>query len=406
MINFTDLQIEIIYLKNQGELPNNEIADRLNCNAGYVGRVWKIYTDSQNIKNDEAGEYNISIAKLFKQKQKMQDQQRYERKIRNTVRLENTITEYTKSLIEVVKNQSLNIKIKKHPQINTKISAIFQLSDLHLNELISIPDNKFDFNVAAKRLRKYVIESMRIFDAYKITDIVIAMTGDIINSDRRLDELLNMSTNRSRATILAVLLIEQVIVELASKYNIKMVSISGNESRVQDEFGSSEIMMSYNYDYNVFEILKLIFRNSEIEFIDANPTEQVINVNGRNILLIHGNQLKGEQTQSVQKIIGKYSMHKIKIDYVIFGHLHETRIGEYYARSSSLCGSNAYSDSDLQLISRASQNIHIIEPDSIHTMKIDLQNTKGFVGYNIVKKLEAYNAKSHDKIKRYRIPKI
>lgn len=405
-MNFTDLQIQIIYLKQKG-VKNKDIADRLNCDLSYIGRVMKMYDGQTDLVKDPDGEFIIEASKIYRQKQKLMDQQRIERKIREKIRRENAVSEYTKELVELIKTRTFNeFDIKNHSEINKETSAIIQVSDLHLNELIALPDNKFDFKVAARRLRKYAIESMRILDAYNITDIVIAFTGDLINSDRRLDELLNMSTNRAKASLLTVLLLEQFILELSKKYNIKIASISGNESRMDKEWGSSEAIMSYNYDWNINEILKLVFRNSPIEFVDCDPTEQVINVCGQNFLLIHGNQLKGECTQAVQKIVGKYSIRKVHINYVIFGHLHESRIAEYYARSSSLCGANAYSDRDLQLISRASQNIHIVQRDSINTIKIDLQNANDYEGYDIDKTLEAYNAKSYDKIKRLRVPKI
>jgi hypothetical protein len=52
------------------------------------------------------------------------------------------------------------------------------------------------------------------------------------------------------------------------------------------------------------------------------------------------------------------------------------------------------------LISKASQNIFIINAKAkdIHGMKVDLQSTEGYVGYNIDKELEAYNSKSVSKL--------
>ena len=76
------------------------------------------------------------------------------------------------------------------------------------------------------------------------------------------------------------------------------------------------------------------------------------------------------------------------------------RIADLYARSSSLCGANAYSDHTLQLSSRASQNIHFVGDNSINSMKIDLQEYSSYTGYDIDKYLEAYNAKSASKSKQ------
>ena len=64
-----------------------------------------------------------------------------------------------------------------------------------------------------------------------------------------------------------------------------------------------------------------------------------------------------------------------------------------------MVGSNDYSDKKLNLISKASQNIHIIyDKNRRDSIKIDLQNTDEIEGYNIDKSLEAYNPKSSSKL--------
>ena len=86
------------------------------------------------------------------------------------------------------------------------------------------------------------------------------------------------------------------------------------------------------------------------------------------------------------------------IDFVIFGHYHSARLGDTYARSSSISGANVFSDDKLQLVSRASQNIHIFyNANDRDSIKIDLQSTANVEGYPIERSLEAYNIKSAEK---------
>lgn len=336
-------------------------------------------------------------SKLEKQKQKLQDQQRIERKIRNKIRTENALSDITRELCIIFENRTVEYNIPIHDIDEKSKIGIFQLSDIHFNELIDIHGNKFDFGIASKRLHKYVIEAKKMFKCNNIQQIVIAMTGDLLNSDRRIDELLNMSTNRARATALASIILEQVIVDLAMDFDVTVTYVTGNESRASEYMGSTDIMVSDNYDVTIFEMLKAMLRNTNIKFIDGSVGEKVIGVNGKNILLMHGHQLKGNISKQSQQIKGKYSDRDIKIDYILFGHIHECLIADFYARSSSLCGANAYSDSTLQLTSRASQNIHFVSCDSINSMKIDLQEYDDYIGYEIDESLEAYNAKSISK---------
>ena len=58
-------------------------------------------------------------------------------------------------------------------------------------------------------------------------------------------------------------------------------------------------------------------------------------------------------------------------------------------------GANAFSEYGLHLLGRASQNIFLCWPDGgIDGVKVDLQNTDGIEGFDIIDMLAAYNAKS------------
>ena len=164
----------------------------------------------------------------------------------------------------------------------------------------------------------------------------------------------------------------------------------------------SDIMATDNYDWTIFNFLKCLFRGSPgIKFLaDGDPIEQGVKVGNKNILLMHGHSIKGKIEKAVQSIKGKYTAEGIIIHYIIFGHKHSSRIGDVYSRGSSIVGANAYSDRELQLISRASGNIHIVySSDRIDSVKIDLQHTEHIEGYDIEKELEAYNAKSSERIR-------
>lgn len=342
--------------------------------------------------------------KLAKQKQRYQDLNRIERKsFREQARVENAIFEYSKELKKVFKNHKLpSFVYTKSKTKKSDATGIIHFSDLHLNELINLPMNKYDFNVASQRVKFLVNEAKEYFTMKNIKVVLVAFTGDLMNSDRRLDELLAEATNRSKATFLAVSILEQAILDLSKDFKVTVVSVIGNESRVGKDVGWEESVASDNYDYTIYNILKLIFRGSNVRFLNGNSVEQVVEVSGQNVLLIHGNQLKKNSVeQAIQKIKGKYTARGIHIDFVLYGHLHSARIGDSYARSSSLCGANAYSDSALQLESRASQNLHLFFKDKTRqSIKIDLQNVDGIKGYPINKELESYNAKSLSKAKK------
>ncbi len=338
--------------------------------------------------------------RLSKNRQKQQDLNRIERKsFREHARIENPLIEYNKELIEVIKNSTIDLKTKEHKSIQDEAVLLVQLSDLHFNELISLPHNKYDFTIAGKRLKKLAKKIKEESTLYKVKNIFIAMTGDLMNSDRRLDEMLNQATNRSNATYLSYCLLAQFILDLNQIANIHIASVSGNESRIKDEVGYSDIIATDNYDFTILNMLKVGLGDKKgIEFIGGDPSELVVGVAGQNVLLMHGEGLETDTQKKIQQVVGKYIPRKQMIDFVVYGHVHSPYITDYSARSGSMAGSNDYNEKALFLVSKASQNIHLFFKDrSIDSKKIDLQYTNGD-GYNIEKSLEAYNTKSAGKL--------
>lgn len=337
--------------------------------------------------------------KLQKQKQSYQDINRIERKtFREYARVENAVSEYNKELIKVFDKHQLTKSTKKHKE-KSKAVGVIQFSDVHFNELVNLKHNQYDFSIASARCKLFVSKAIQYFEAFGISNVLLVQSGDLLNSDRRLDELLSMATNRSKATFLAVDIMQQVIVHLNKHFNVSVCMVTGNESRVKKDWGWSTIIATDNYDFTIFETLRYIFKDTHIKFIDGDPTELVVNVAGQNLLILHGNGAvkKTGIESSINQIMGRYKMRGTRVDYVIFGHIHSARVGDNYARSSSMVGANDYSEKALNLSGRASQNCYIFyENGNRDGIKIDLQNYT--TGYDINKSLESYNAKSSSKL--------
>jgi predicted phosphodiesterase len=344
------------------------------------------------IADKDIVEYNIRLAK---QKQKFQDLNRIERKsFREDSRQENALVEYNTEIIKLLKRESLNTKLSKKKH-NTESVIVIQLADLHLNELVELESNKYDFDIASKRLQKYAYKVKEYIKFHKANKVLIAITGDLINSDRRLDELMAAATNRAKATFLGVHLLKHFILDINEIAEVQVCCVTGNESRVNQELGWVNLVSSDNYDFTIFEMLRLLL--PDINFLRGDALELVVEINGKNMLVIHGHQLSKMDSNVVGKVISKYSAKGVIIDFIICGHLHETMIRDNIARSASLVGSNSYSENALNLSGTAAQNIYCFTDDGRHDVRIDLQETKGWDGYNIKEELFAYNAKSAQK---------
>jgi len=386
-------QDEILYLFNEGKSYyeiSRRIIDKycLDVSPDYFRKrvkeilIWKL-------SDKEIVESNV---KLSKQAQKLRDLNRIQNKsFREYARIENALEGYNKELIKLLKKESTNLKVKKYKE-DTEAAILVHLTDTHFNELVELRNNKYDFNIASKRLQKFSVQIKKYAKLFKIKNILVGITGDLMNSDRRLDELTSMSTNRAKATFLSVALIKTFLLELNKIANITVACVTGNESRVKQELGWVDIVASDNYDFTIFEMLRHLL--PDMKFLTGDALEIIVNIGNQNVLLIHGHQLGKMDSNQQSKVIAKYAAKNIIIDFIICGHLHSTMITDNLSRGSSLVGSNAYSENALNLTGRAAQNIYIFTKEGRHDISIDLQDTLNYEGYDIKKELEAYNAKS------------
>jgi predicted phosphodiesterase len=282
--------------------------------------------------------------------------------------------------------------------------GVIHISDTHFNEIIDLPHNKYDFSIASSRLKKLSSEAMSLFKSKNISNIKIVFSGDLINSNRRADEIMSACTNRSTAMVIASDILSKFIKELSNEFIIDVHYVVGNESRVGDELTFSSSSAYDNYDYMINQLIKARFDCVDnVTFHEPiDPNEDIVNIGGMKFLVLHGFNIKHNNMESgIQQLIGKYASQGVLIDYVLCGHVHATRISNNFSRSASLCGANAYSDVFLGLSSKASQNIFVVNPlsKSVNATCVDLQNADNYIGYDFHELEYAYNPKSVLKVK-------
>lgn len=354
---------------------------------------------------DTDEEVTDDLVKLSAQKQRLTDINNVIKKEnRESYRLYNSLDEIYREYTILLKSCPLaDFKIEhivRTPEDKPKW-GVLQLSDIHAGETIDPREsngNCFDFIVFSKRLQKFIDRSRIAFRAAGVTNVLIAGTGDWINSDRRLSEKLVSATTRIRSALLTTYLIQQAIIDLSKDFTIAFAGVVGNESRVfEDNFDTADVLAADNYDYLIYEQLKMLFSGKPVAFPELqNHVNDVVKLpNGFNVLLTHGTFFKNSPDRSLPKIVQNYTLQGIPIHMALCGHIHSAAVGDIVSRSASLCGGNSYSTNDLGCASRASQNIYIINDDlGYDGIKIDLQNTDGYNGYNIIPQLEKYNVRS------------
>lgn len=344
-----------------------------------------------------------SNVKYRKEKQKQQDINRVERKtFREYARIENAVSEYGRALTDTLTEYGQSLSLyNPTPVVDYESDEVgmIQLTDNHLNNMIDLPHNKFDIVIASRRLYKLYRESILMFKARGIKKVVVAFTGDLLSSTKRLDDLLTQANNRSKSTFVAVELYKNLLLQLSEDFHVSVVSVLGNESRVGEEMPFSNEGLSDNYDLMIVGMLKTLFEssgNQNIEFGSINEVETVIEVKGNKILLTHDVPKSSATQKNAQSLVGMKYLQGTPIDYVITGHIHSTMNQPFTFRSGSLCGANSYSDNALHLASKASQNLYFIGRGYMNALSIDLQETTEEM-FDISEKVMEYDYKTLSK---------
>ena len=330
-----------------------------------------------------------TLIKLAKTKQRQADVMRVERKyFREKSRIVNALEEYSESLLKVFRSKNLSGLTQVHQNVQGEYEGVIHLSDLHINEQVLLANNKFDVDIASKRIQKHVQHAKRVFKAYGVSKVIFAFTGDLMNSNRRPDELLLNATNRANATFVAVDILQQAILDINEDFNVECANVTGNESRIEKDVGWINEIAQDNFDFVIYNTLAYLFKGSKGVYFhgpDDTFVEKVIEVAGQKFLLLHGhNGFARDTDKKIAAKYGQYAQKGIFINYTIFGHIHSAVISDLFARSSGLPGSNNYSQNALDLAGKASQNIYVVGRNGeIHGMKVDLQDVKGYNGYNV-----------------------
>lgn len=361
---------------------------------------------SEGLDGDsELIEENVRLAK---QKQRLQDMNRIERKSwREQTRYENAVSAYGKSLVEEMQKygKGLTDKINLNPLVKVDRAdkcGVIQLTDLHGNEEVNMPNNKYNFTVLSKRLKKLIDESLKYFEFRGVNRVLFTLTGDLLNSDRRLEELMAMSTNRSKASVLMAHLITQAILDVRNRgYEVSVVSVLGNESRVNQEMSFSNESISDSYDFTIVSMAKIAIEAMNVKgitFLSIDQMETVVQIGSQHWLVTHDVAKVTSSPAKTQSTMGRFAWNGTPINYIIGGHLHSANITDVSARSGSMVGSNAYSEHSLNMAGRASGICYSVEGNDRFSQYIDLQHADN-EGYEVESKLIAYNVKSHAKTK-------
>lgn len=343
------------------------------------------FTESKYRKNYSAFQkmYDANLDTLTdfgKYSETINEQKRELEKERRKLQTEKT--EYNKWLrenardemiFESIQNAISNLEPLFHPtfvpQINKNKEYLLCFGDTHygaeyeLRGLSGEIINAYSPEIFEQRMWKLLDEVIEICNKENITTLSISDHGDSVDGILRVSQLMKLRYGVIDSTIKYAEFISNWLNELTKYVRIRYQSTFGNHDQLRLLGQPKNTFTDENMGKVISAFIKCRLENNpNFEFID-NPTGYVfMNLCGYNLLGIHG------EFKNMEKAIHEFSkMYGYKIDYLIAGHLHHSKVQDVGSTSKvinipSIIGTDPYAQS-LGKVSDSGANLFVFEED-------------------------------------------
>lgn len=259
----------------------------------------------------------------------------------------------------------LKLEYKEIKDSEKKMIAV--LSDLHIGALVDLDINTYNYEVAVNRLNTYANRIITKCKEQNITNVYVMNLGDVIeHSNMRYSQGYNVEFTYSDQIVKSSdLIIKFLLLLVENDLKITYAGIAGNHDRVDGDknkgLNGDHAVKSINYSIQSF------INNSKIQninYVQAQDYKHSFEINGKNILALHGDL----DNRNDANVLAKHSdIDSINYDVVLMGHYHTREIKElgnnkFLLMSGSLKGADEYSDK-LRKLSAPSQSYYIIDKD-------------------------------------------
>lgn len=319
--NFKDYKIRLCKNKDVYNLSWNMVADLLNSvsgnnfNESTYRKWWKAYQEGFDDKDKQNKNMNLDKIEVEKEKIKMYDQRRgYKKLLRENARFEN--------LLDIVSNSLKNIEPIKYQPIfvNTEITdndIFVGLNDIHYGANIDNYWNKYNPEIAKKRLEKYLYKIIEIGILHKSENCYVCCNGDLISGNiHKTIEVSNCENLVEQIKGVSELL-SWFLSRLCERFNLVYLSVvPGNHSRVGKKDDSLKDERLDNLIPWYIESRLSNINNFKIIKNNIDSTMNMVNIRGKNYVNVHGDYDNFSNIQKTIDMIGEdvYCVH--------FGHKH------------------------------------------------------------------------------------
>jgi hypothetical protein len=341
-----------VYQKSLGRLPSADtyadkvVTSKLNSYKGLVGEVAYHKREAQNyLREIRKGKRDITDGVLF---------------------IEEVAMEVRNVLSQVEWEDIMNTTFSPvEDKDGTRM--ILCLTDWHIGAVVDVEGNKYNFEVAQRRIHDAVDQAMALAIVNKVYRIDVVYQGDILeHSYMRNSQAYHAEFPVSRQMALGGRLMIEVLSKLSDKFFTTYRGFAGNHDRMNgnknDNIDGDTGMVVVN---EIVEQFITASKKDNLMYVDTHHFHaRLMDVNGRNFKFVHGDLEKKADTK---KIADHGSRDKVHYDAIVYGHFHhylvlEVGVDRFEIRVGSTKGSDDFSEK-LGLGSAPSQTAILVRPN-------------------------------------------
>lgn len=244
------------------------------------------------------------------------------------------------------------------------VSLCEHFTDVHYGavQAASEIENFGEYNpdIARERIHRFgtkILEwTVTLRQSYKIDELVVLFTGDLVSGDIQRLEVTNAFPTPVQAVNVAYILAEVLAMQAAHFPRVRVEFICvDNHGRLTQRPQSREAGLN-NWNYIIGHIMKEVLKaHSNIAFNIYPMAEKSIDVKGHRFLLMHGNGIKGWagipyygiERRTAKEAVKRMNLpEEYKFSKIVMGHFHAPLNHPYFLVGGSVSGTEAYDHSE------------------------------------------------------------
>lgn len=246
------------------------------------------------------------------------------------------------------------------------------ISDLHIGMDINNFYNKYNTEIARKRVSKYVEDTIEICQRNHVQRLNVLNLGDMIDGQLRVTSRVEDSEDLVSQIMIASEILSEALNRLqAAAPEIIYRSCSDNHARVTADFKQN--IEKENFFRLIDFYLEARLKDTKVQIVHDNLDVDLglfSLLNGKKMAFAHGHRDK--VNTCLQGILGATRQY---CDYICVGHWHESKMKSFQGAkvfvNSSICGSDSYAQS-LRLYGDAEQTLLIFKNNNLSVNYINL----------------------------------